>query len=108
MRYRAILWPCLIGLFTLMAVAPADAEHGDIVFTRKSKEGSEYPPATFPHYVHRIQFKCFVCHDNIFEMKAGADPVTMDAIGKGKYCGVCHNATIAFGATFESCQRCHQ
>lgn len=105
MRHVALF--ALLVLATLLPTPQVSAEQGDIVFTRKSKEGAEYPPATFPHYVHRMQFKCYVCHDAIFEMKAGANAVTMDAIGEGKFCGTCHNATIAFGATFESCQRCH-
>lgn len=105
---RAAFW---IGLLlTAVALVPFDvaAEYGDIVFVRKVKEGNEYPPATFPHYVHRMQFKCYVCHDAIFEMKAGANDVHMADISKGKFCGTCHNETIAFGPTFESCQRCHK
>ncbi len=106
---QAALWLALLVLATLLPAAQVSAEQGDIVFTRSSKEeGADYPPATFPHYVHRMQFKCYVCHDAIFKMKAGADKVSMDAIDKGKFCGTCHNATIAFGPTFESCQRCHK
>ena len=97
----------LLAVLYLQSIPLAWSELGDIHFERKSKEGAEYPPATFPHYVHRIQFKCFVCHDAIFEMKAGANPVTMEAIDKGRFCGTCHNATTAFGPTFESCERCH-
>lgn len=98
----------VVALAALLLPATVSAEQGDIVFTRKSKEGSEYPPATFPHFVHRMQFKCYVCHEAIFKMKAGADAVTMADIDKGKFCGTCHNDTIAFGATFESCERCHR
>jgi len=105
MRQAAL---CLALLVLALPAAQVSAEQGDIVFTRSSKEGKEYPPATFPHYVHRMQFKCYVCHDAIFKMKAGADKVSMDAIDKGKFCGTCHNATTAFGPTFESCQRCHK
>jgi c(7)-type cytochrome triheme protein len=102
------LLTCLIALSVLSLSQSASAEQGDIVFTRKSDEGSGYPPATFPHSVHRYQFKCYVCHDAIFKMKAGADEVSMQKIEAGKYCGVCHNGTTAFGTTFESCQRCHR
>lgn len=106
MRYAFPL--CLVVLVTLLCSQFVSAEQGDIVFTRKSKEGNEYPPATFPHSVHRYQYKCYVCHDSIFKMKAGADTVTMQDLDNGKYCGTCHNETIAFGLTFESCQRCHK
>lgn len=101
-----------LGAALLLASVPihyACGELGDIVFARKSGEtGGDYPPATFPHSVHRVQFKCNVCHDAIFKMKAGANPVTMDSIEKGKYCGTCHNDGKAFGISFESCSRCHR
>ena len=84
------------------------AERGDIVLVREKPEGAEYPPATFSHSVHRYQYKCYVCHDAIFKMKAGANRVSMDDIDKGKFCGTCHNETTAFGSNFESCQRCHR
>jgi len=101
-----------LALATLMALAPAGAVHaewGDIAFKRQTQApGDEYPPATFPHWVHRIQFRCYVCHEDIFQMKAGENPITMEAISAGKYCGTCHNGKIAFGVVFESCQRCHR
>ena len=84
------------------------AEVGDIVFARKQVGTDDVPPALFPHFLHRIQFKCSVCHDAIVEMKAGANPITMDTIQAGKYCGACHNGKTAFQATFESCPRCHR
>ena len=108
---QAAFWLCLLLSASLLAPFNVAAEQGDIVFVRKGKEATEakeYPPATFPHFAHRMQFKCFVCHDAIFEMKAGANAVTMDKVSAGKFCGVCHNETIAFGPTFESCQRCHK
>jgi len=95
----------------VMLLAPAGrlaAEVGDIVFTRAADGPQDTPPAIFPHFVHRIQFKCAACHDALFEMKAGANPITMDAIQSGKYCGSCHNGKVAFQATFDACPRCHR
>ena len=94
----------------------AETEYGDIVFSRKTPGADfsrktpgagEIPPAVFPHWVHRINFKCYVCHDAIFQMKAGADQITMDAIREGKFCGACHNGKIAFPVGFYTCNRCH-
>ena len=100
-----------LAFATLLIILPVQqtlAERGDSVLAREKKdESNEYPPATFPHSVHRYQYKCYVCHDNIFKMKKGANQVSMDDIGSGKFCGVCHNETIAFGSNFETCQRCH-
>ena len=97
----------LLALALALAWAPGQAEFGDLTFTRKSQQMPEIPPAVFPHYVHRMQFRCYVCHESIFEMKAGANPITMDAIQSGKFCGTCHNGVKAFQATFDTCPRCH-
>jgi c(7)-type cytochrome triheme protein len=96
------------GLLLALSVLSATAEYGDIPFTRRTKGMDEIPAAIFPHYVHRIQFRCYVCHDSIFEMKAGANPITMDAIQAGKFCGRCHDGKTAFQATFDTCPRCHR
>ncbi len=99
----------VLAALAAVALAPARAEYGDIHFKRKdgiAAEGS--PPATFPHYVHRIQFRCYVCHEDIFVMKAGANDITMDAIQSGKFCGACHNGKTAFQVGFDTCQRCHK
>ena len=75
-------------------------------------QGENIPPATFPHWFHRIRVRCAVCHSDIFEMKAGADHITMDDIRAGKFCGKCHPSypdgkALAWPVAFESCVRCH-
>ncbi len=100
-------WRLGIGLFLLsLLVTAALAVEGDVVFTRKGGEGG-VPPAVFPHWFHRIRYKCYACHDSIFKMKKGADYVTMDAIEEGKYCGACHDGKTAWRISFETCNRCH-
>ena len=79
------------------------AAPGDIVFERPG--GAQgFPAAVFPHWVHRMKFRCYVCHPKIFAMKKGASKVTMETINAGPYCGVCHGKA-AFPAT--ACARCH-
>lgn len=92
----------------VLAVCCNAAEVGDIEFKRETKEVGDYPPATYPHWVHRMQYRCYVCHEEIFKMKAGADVITMPEIEDGKFCGKCHNGKIAFGVVFEACPRCHR
>ena len=96
---------------TLLALAWSACyatEYGDVVFERKAQGGMEdLPPAVFPHWIHRMQYKCAACHDEIFKMKAGADEVTMDMIQSGKACGLCHDSKAAFGSNFDTCPRCH-
>jgi c(7)-type cytochrome triheme protein len=76
---------------------------GDIVYSRRG--GSEaLAPAYFPHWVHRIAYKCYACHDALFPMRRGPNP-TMSVMTKGESCGACHNAKIAFGV--DACHRCH-
>ncbi|MFQ5916100.1 MAG: c(7)-type cytochrome triheme domain-containing protein [Nitrospinota bacterium] len=66
------------------------------------------PPARFPHWFHRIRFRCSACHSALFEMKAGANKVLMDSILEGKFCGACHNGKVAWLASFETCHLCHE
>ena len=80
---------------------------GEIVFKRKDGAAPEVAPSVFSHWFHRIRYKCYACHDAIFEMKAGASPVTMEAILGGKYCGACHNGQVAWASSFDNCNRCH-
>jgi c(7)-type cytochrome triheme protein len=101
---------CLRGVLIGMVIGAAGvaaAVEGDIQFARKPELGAEPPPAVFPHWVHRMRFKCYVCHDAIFQMKAGTNPVTMESIQQGKYCGNCHDGKTAFAVGFDSCPRCH-
>lgn len=86
----------------------AHAEPGDVAFVRKTPGTEDIPAAVFPHFLHRMQFKCYVCHDAIVQMKAGANPIDMTAIQAGRYCGACHNGKLAFQATFDTCPRCHR
>ena len=97
----------LITLGAALALAPAlaQAEYGDVVFNKRSeKEGMR--PVIFSHWFHRIRFRCKVCHDELgFKMRAGANDVRMVDVANGKFCGLCHNSQIAWGA--ERCDLCH-
>lgn len=98
------------ALFAVAASGVAFAVYGDIVFKRKgtsAEDAVEILPAVFPHWFHRIRFRCAVCHDDIIVMKRGANPITMDAIREGKFCGRCHNGRIAWGLAFDVCTKCH-
>lgn len=82
-------------------------EYADIVLesTRDSMEKAGVKAVVFPHWFHRIRFKCKVCHENIFIMKKGANNISMRRIMEGEACGVCHNGQIAWEALY--CERCH-
>jgi c(7)-type cytochrome triheme protein len=79
---------------------------GDIVIDRHSS--ANYQPAVvFRHWKHRMHFRCSACHPGIFEMRAGANEITMDALLAGESCGRCHDGLRAFGVAFETCSDCH-
>lgn len=84
---------------------PGHAEYGDVVLNKRA-ERFGVRPVIFPHWFHRIRFRCKVCHSELgFEMRAGANNVTMAEIVEGKFCGMCHNGRIAWSV--ENCALCH-
>lgn len=100
----------LVGPLAVAADATTKAVVGDILFERKTKDADDIAPAVFPHWVHRVKYKCYVCHNDTigFKMKAGSAAITMDLIDDGKFCGACHKGKPAFTTSFESCNRCHR
>ncbi len=90
-------------LLAISCLPSRGGELGDVVYSRATGT-QEFPPAYFPHWVHRIKYKCYACHDGLFPMRHTANP-TMDSMSKGESCGVCHNGKLAFGV--DMCQRCH-
>lgn len=92
--------PELIGNVQLARVADDSGNARGI-------DAGALPRATFPHWTHRLRFRCKVCHMEIFEPKAGANQVTMRKIGNGEACGRCHNGTIAFAPSVSNCPLCH-
>ncbi|MBC8210556.1 MAG: hypothetical protein H8E21_05760 [Gammaproteobacteria bacterium] len=92
-------------VFFISFSAPVVAEYGDVVINKRAeKEGMR--PVIFPHWFHRIRFRCKVCHNELgFKMRAGGNDITMGEITEGKYCGMCHNGEISW--TIENCDLCH-
>lgn len=62
--------------------------------------------AVFPHAAHTAVLTCASCHPVIFQMRAGADAITMEKIFAGEYCGRCHGK-VAFDVP-TGCPRCHE
>jgi len=72
----------------------------DVVFPVKG----DIPDVVYPHLPHTQWLDCRNCHPAIFKMKAGSNPVTMQKIVEGEYCGRCHGK-VAF--PLYDCARCH-
>lgn len=62
------------------------------------------PWVKFPHLQHTKWLACQNCHPAIFVPQQDANPITMNKVLRGEYCGVCHDK-VAF-ALF-TCERCH-
>ena len=86
-------------------MTPAAAEYGDVVIDRLSTR-SGVRAVVFPHWFHRIRYRCKVCHSELgFQMRAGANLVQMNDIINGKFCGMCHNGQVAWAP--DRCDLCH-
>ena len=89
----------------LIHVPDARAEYGDVVINNYS-DGAGMRPVVFPHWFHRIRFRCKVCHADLgFKFQAGGNEINMVKIIDGQYCGACHNGDIAWSV--ENCNLCH-
>lgn len=62
------------------------------------------PYVLFPHLAHTQWLDCSNCHPKIFIPQEGANPINMDAVLKGEYCGRCHDK-VSFSLFI--CERCH-
>ena len=83
----------------------AQAEYGDVVINNYSDDAG-MRPVVFPHWFHRIRFRCKVCHGDLgFKFQAGGNDIDMLKIIDGEYCGACHNGEIAW--SIENCNFCH-
>ena len=79
---------------------------GDVVYTKPVKS------VFFSHKIH-VEDKgmdCSLCHPSIFEMKSlkaqESPDFTMKGLAANKYCGACHNGTMAFSSQ-SRCASCH-
>lgn len=103
---RLFLFAFVLGI-VWCAAGVGYAEYADIVLGRKieSMQKAGVKPVMFPHWFHRIRFKCKVCHEDIFILQRGANDIDMAKIMNGEFCGKCHNGIIAWEPLY--CERCH-
>jgi len=83
----------------------AQAEYADVVLNEYSEDAG-MRPVVFPHWFHRIRYRCKVCHGDLgFQFKAGGNDINMVKIIDGQYCGACHDGDVAW--SIENCELCH-
>ncbi len=102
---RWLVLASFAGVAALFVSAPAQAEYADVVINNYA-DAAGMRPVVFPHWYHRIRFRCKVCHADLgFQFKAGGNKITMAKIIDGQFCGACHNGEISWSV--ENCGMCH-
>jgi len=61
LRFLATL---LLALAGLALTPPVGAEYGDVVINNYS-DAAGMRPVVFPHWFHRVRFRCKVCHADL-------------------------------------------
>ena len=103
--YRILLMAALVLFAGTLLPQKSAAEYGDVVINNFSDEAG-MRPAIFPHWFHRIRFRCKVCHADLgFKFQAGGNQIDMLKIIDGEFCGACHDGEIAWSV--ENCDLCH-
>ena len=104
--FRALALLVLVAVpLAFLEIRPAHAEYGDVVINNHS-DTAGVRPVVFPHWFHRVRFRCKVCHTDLgFKFEAGGNDINMVKIIDGQYCGACHNGHIAWSV--ENCDLCH-
>jgi c(7)-type cytochrome triheme protein len=65
----------------------------------------ETGPTDFSHKIHIEVASCGKCHPGLYAPDQHNKHVGMAAMEKGKSCGACHNAKLAFSV--KDCAKCH-
>jgi c(7)-type cytochrome triheme protein len=85
-------------------------KYGNVVMRARSRKAG-VAPVVFAHWSHRARYNCRVCHQELgFSMRLGDSGITRNQYLAGKFCGACHNGSIAFTVADgpqAQCKRCH-
>jgi c(7)-type cytochrome triheme protein len=81
----------------------ASCHAGDLTWENKT-----IGDTIFSHSFHmEMEYSCDECHPDVFKPKHKGQEIKMHAMGKGEYCGVCHDGDTAFSVKRE-CDTCHK
>lgn len=102
---RSAVFAMMASLAAFALPQVAHAEYADVVINNYA-DAAGMRPVVFPHWFHRVRFRCKVCHADLgFQFKAGGNKINMAKIIDGQFCGACHNGEIAWSV--ENCGMCH-
>ncbi|MCS7212775.1 MAG: hypothetical protein NZ927_00910 [Candidatus Calescibacterium sp.] len=97
----------IFGIFGIFFVVKSQAltTSAFLKLDRAPNIEDEEPLSIFPHLIHQRMFACFRCHPSIFSY--GRDTYTHKDFDSGKYCGECHNGSVAWHIDDVECETCH-
>jgi c(7)-type cytochrome triheme protein len=95
----------LLAGAVLLVASQSFAMVGGGEVTLKNKGGN----VVFSHEIHvsGAGQKCTACHNKLYTNAKQHKNASMKDMQKGKSCGVCHNAKIAFSVKSD-CGKCHK
>jgi c(7)-type cytochrome triheme protein len=103
--FLAIMVSCLV-LHSLAGSAHAVASGVTITYS-----GQGAGEVVFNGTVHTKTLACADCHESdpelpaaLYEMKKGAEKITMNKISRGRSCGRCHEVVMT---NYLICSKCH-
>jgi len=99
----------LLRLTVALGLASATAALGAafpavLRIPRRPSAAAVPPRALFSHRTHQ-SFGCYGCHPSVFPQAPLA--FTHDEMREGKFCGRCHDGSVAFAIPGATCARCH-
>ncbi len=105
-RRKQINWVETLDAGLIQPRADLKGEHDMLVMDMDiiMKNTQFMPYVKFPHLAHTKWLDCSNCHPKIFVPQEHANPISMNKVLRGEYCGVCHDK-VAFALFI--CERCH-
>ena len=109
-----------LAVFSYVALSASDQQGAEQEPYDEDTYGPEAPiiwtkpvkAVIFNHKTHTMDndLDCDSCHDDLFQMEAGAaeeeEDFVMESLYAGNYCGACHDGSTAF-ASDTRCTACH-
>ena len=81
--WKSLVVGVLVYIGALAMPQPAHAEYADVVINNYA-DAAGMRPAVFPHWFHRIRFRCKVCHADLgFKFKA-APAASTGSVSSGR------------------------
>ena len=101
---------CLIAVLVMILCSHAGNAHAVASGVTITYSGQGAGEVTFDGTVHAKKLTCADCHESdsaltgMYEMKKGAEKISMNKITLGRSCGRCHEVAMT---NYLICSKCH-